>query len=237
MIGRTNCGAGGGGKATIEIRSAYNSVVSWTGPETGSVTVPGNTSVVGTVLKKGTYVFTATLMLEDEAVVIYTKTMAVSNGSVVTMYPDGAVYWYGVPVVSLFSKLSNTSGTVTAGVNYIDAELTRAYSGYKLTMTGTTVALASAGKSTMHVIYKDTGSSRNVIRTRFFAQKEAVDTNNVPATDAVYVDGNDTTRTEIQAPLGALAGENLYFGTAYNAYSSYSGGGACKHRIYAVWVE
>lgn len=241
MIGRTNCGAGGGGKATIEILSPVGSVVSWTGPESGSITMSSTGYTSGAVLKKGMYVFTSALALDGETVTIYTKTMAVSAGSVVAMYPDGAVYWYGIPVVSLFAKAftppSNTSGSVTTSINYIDAEYIRSYSGAKLVMTGTTIPLSTAGRSTMHVIYKDTGSSRNVITTRFFAQTAVPSSSTSIASGAIYTTGNTATRTEIQTSLGALAGESLYFGTAYDAYSSYSGGGACKHRIYAVWVE
>ena len=60
MIGRTNCGAGGGGKITLTLYGGKGEVITYTGAETGAVTLD-DSGVGFAMVKKGVYQFSAGL--------------------------------------------------------------------------------------------------------------------------------------------------------------------------------
>lgn len=231
MIGRTNAGGGGGGKVTVTINAPKNSTVSWTGTESGSVNMGSVTQATAT-LKAGTYSFSCSLTLDGTATTIFTRTAAVTKGSVVNMYPDGAVFWYGMGVYADIEKADY--GTFTADEYYRSSTYSRARSTSKLLMTKTAVAYDTTGKTSMHVMYKD-GSASTVINTAFYAQEESP--SGTASANGVYNTGASADIAECIVSLGALAGKSLYFCSAYNAFGTYSGSGKCAHDIYAVWFE
>lgn len=231
MIGRTNAGTTGG-NAVVIFNAAYGSTISWTGTDEGTVTLGTDASTISVQIKRGTYVFANTLYVDGATRTIYTKTVTVGRGAtVVNMYPDGAVYWYGLPIVSEIVKAG--AGNATKNRNSVSADYTRAHSYYKLTMTKTITPYNTTGKTKMHVVYKDNGSSSGVINTRFGAQNSAIGDEGAGS----YNSGDSKTFDECIVQLGNLAGQELYFYSAYNAYDTYSGGGVCKHVIYAVWFD
>lgn len=230
MIGRTNAGGGGGGTTVITFKAAPGSTIAWSGPQTGSVTLASSATSASVQLKRGTYTFTNTLSVAGSTKTIYTKTTVVGKeAATINLYPDGAVFWYGLAVVSDIVKAYD--GTFTRGNNYVSSSITRNYTSSKNTKTKTTTAYKTTGKTTMHVIYKDDGSSTSVIRTRFGAQASAIDS----SAEGAYSVGNSSSVSEIVVSLGSLAGQSLYFYSAYDAFSSYTGTGNCKHTIYAVY--
>ena len=108
MIGRTNCsagGAGGGGKVTVIIYGGKGEVITYTGAETGTVTLDssGQTAVE---VKKGIYNFTAGLSGMAIA-------KACENGTTVRLRPERFIYWYGA-INGEIIKDSNY-GTLTLG--------------------------------------------------------------------------------------------------------------------------
>lgn len=91
MIGRTNCGAGGG-KVSFSINAVKSETVTITqnGATVMTVTMPGikNASVAVT-LPAGTYSFRG-------SVGGWTKTATISRKTTsVNVWPDGALFWYG----------------------------------------------------------------------------------------------------------------------------------------------
>lgn len=88
MIGRTNCGGGGsGGKVAVTIYGGANEVISYSGKETGTVTL-GSTGQGIVELKKGVYVFTAGLSS-------MTISKSIDSATTVRLRPDHYIYWYG----------------------------------------------------------------------------------------------------------------------------------------------
>ena len=88
MIGRTNCGAGGGGTVGVTIYGGANEVITYSGKASGTFTL--DSSGAGTVeLKKGVYTFTAGLSG-------LSISKACENGTVVRLRPERFIYWYGV---------------------------------------------------------------------------------------------------------------------------------------------
>lgn len=217
----------------VTIHSTYGSIVSWTGTETGSITVPTTATQVDVSLKQGTYTFVATLELDSETVTIHTTTVSIGDITSVNMYPDGAVYWYGMPVAS--DIVAGAFGTFTREQNCVVSTYTRAQSWSKAIMTKTENAIDTTGRTTFHVIYKDVDSSINVMSDRFGVQEETPD--QYTASSQVYVTGSSRTRAELSKELGTLAGKSLYFCSMWNAFDTFSGGARMHHKIYAVWFE
>lgn len=87
MIGRTNCGAGGGGTVGVTIYGGANEVITYSGKASGTFTL--GSAGAGTVeLKKGVYTFTAGLSG-------LSISKACENGTVIRLRPDHYIYWYG----------------------------------------------------------------------------------------------------------------------------------------------
>lgn len=120
MIGRTNCGAGGGGSAAVTINAPKNSTVSWTGTESGSVSM-GSLTQASVTMKPGTYNFVCKLTVNGAETTIFSKTAAVTKGAVVNLYPDGALYWYGMTIHPLIAS-GNVVPTVTYNANSLHIE-------------------------------------------------------------------------------------------------------------------
>lgn len=77
------------------------------------------------------------------------------------MYPDGAVYWYGMPVAS--DIVAGPFGTLTKEQNCIDATYTRSMSWSKAIISKTENAIDTAGRTTFHVIHKDVGQQHRCL--------------------------------------------------------------------------
>lgn len=87
MIGRTNCGAGGGGTVGVTIYGGANEVITYSGKASGTFTL--GSAGAGTVeLKKGVYTFTAGLSG-------LSISKACENGTVVRLRPEHFIFWYG----------------------------------------------------------------------------------------------------------------------------------------------
>ena len=93
MIGRTNCGAGGGGKITLTLYGGKGEVITYTGAENGTVTLDESGTGTAT-LKNGLYVFTAGLSGIKLTKCFYTNATA-------RMRPERFIYWYGVRGASI----------------------------------------------------------------------------------------------------------------------------------------
>ena len=88
MVGRTNAGgAGGGRKVAVTIYGGANEVISYSGKETGTVTL-GSTGQGIVELTKGAYVFTAGLSA-------MTISKSIDSATTVRLRPDHYIYWYG----------------------------------------------------------------------------------------------------------------------------------------------
>ena len=120
MIGRTKCGAGGGGSAAVTINAPKNSTVSWTGTESGSVSM-GSLTQASVTMKPGTYNFVCKLTVNGAETTIFSKTVAVTKGAVVNLYPDGALHWYGMTIHPLIAS-GNVVPTVTYNANSLHIE-------------------------------------------------------------------------------------------------------------------
>lgn len=234
MIGRTNAGGGGGGTTVVTFKAAPGSTIAWSGPQSGSATLATSATTASVQLKRGTYTFTNTLSVNGSTRTIYTKTTVVGkDAATINLYPDGAVFWYGLAVVSDIAKASY--GTFTRYTTAVSSTYTRTQDYSQYTMTKTTTAYKTTGKTTMHVIYRDDGSSTSVITTRFGAQTAAV--GSTASSSAAFGYGNSSGVNELVVSLGSLAGQSLYFFSAFNTYSNYSGTGKCAHTIFAVYFE
>lgn len=91
MIGRTNCGAGGG-KVSFSINAVKSETVtiSQNGATVMTVTMPGITNAsVAVTLPAGTYSFRGSVGGWTKTVTISRKTTSVN------VWPDGALFWYG----------------------------------------------------------------------------------------------------------------------------------------------
>ena len=98
MIGRTNCGAVGGGgvvgeKSTVTFYGGKNEVITYTGAENGTLTLDESGTVTA-ALKNGLYVFTAGISGLKLIKNFYTDTT-------VRMRPERFIYWYGVRGASI----------------------------------------------------------------------------------------------------------------------------------------
>lgn len=120
MIGRTNCGAGGGGRAAVTINAPKNSTVSWMGTESGSVSM-GSLTQANVTMKPGTYSFVCKLTVNGAETTIFSKTAAVTKGAVVNLYPDGALYWYGMTLRELTAS-GDAVPTITYNANSLRIE-------------------------------------------------------------------------------------------------------------------
>lgn len=120
MIGRTNCGAGSGGNAAVTINAPKNSTVSWTGTESGSISM-GSLTQASVTMKPGTCSFVCKLMVNGAETTIFSKTAAVTKGAVVNLYPDGALYWYGMTIHQLIAS-GDVVPTVTYNANSLHVE-------------------------------------------------------------------------------------------------------------------
>lgn len=88
MIGRTNCGAGGGGKITLTLYGGKGEVITYTGAETGTVTLD-DSGVGFAMVKKGVYQFSAGLSG-------MTLSKPCSDDTTARLRPERFIYWYGV---------------------------------------------------------------------------------------------------------------------------------------------
>ncbi len=110
MIGRTNCGAGGGGTVGVVIYGGANEVITYSGKASGTLTL--NSAGAGTVeLKKGVYTFTAGLSG-------LSISKACENGTVVRLRPERFIFWYGVNNGS-FTKSGGTLTYETDSLHYV----------------------------------------------------------------------------------------------------------------------
>ena len=105
MIGRTNCGAGGGGKITLTLYGGKGEVITYTGAETGTVTLD-DSGVGFAMVKKGVYQFSAGLSG-------MTLSKPCSDDTTARLRPERFIYWYGVRGASI-----THSGT--GGISYSD---------------------------------------------------------------------------------------------------------------------
>lgn len=87
MIGRTNCGAGGGGTVGVTIYGGANEVITYSGKASGTFTL-GSAGAGMVELKKGVYTFTAGLSG-------LSISKACENGTVVRLRPEHFIFWYG----------------------------------------------------------------------------------------------------------------------------------------------
>lgn len=110
MIGRTNCGAGGGGTVGVTIYGGANEVITYSGKASGTFTL--DSAGAGTIeLKKGVYTFTAGLSG-------LSISKACENGTVVRLRPERFIFWYGVNNGS-FSQSGGTLTYETDSLHYV----------------------------------------------------------------------------------------------------------------------
>ena len=133
MLGRTNMGGPIGGKYAVTLRGPHGCVISWSGKESGSGTIPDNAWCYIAKLKAGTYTFVAKLTLDNEETEIYSISTTISSDSLINMYPEGAVYWYGMPVVGSIAQAY--VGTFTKSSHYVSSTYDHSLSWDKYYMT------------------------------------------------------------------------------------------------------
>lgn len=127
MIGRTNCGAVGGGggvgeKSTVTFYGGKNDVITYTGEENGTVTL-NETGTVTATLKNGLYVFTSGISGLKLIKSFYTDTT-------VRMRPERFIYWYGI-------QGANITHSGTGGISYGDTS-------FKLSTGGNNTSYATS---------------------------------------------------------------------------------------------
>lgn len=100
IIGNAIMLGGGGGFATVTLVAPKGSTISWTGADTGTATLNSNETYTIVTLAKGIYVFTNTLTYSlnggSRTDNIWTKTVDVTGAMTINVYPDGAIWWYGL---------------------------------------------------------------------------------------------------------------------------------------------
>lgn len=225
---------GGGGandRRAVTVNAPKNSVVYYSGTETGYV-IMGNITQATLYLKIGTYTFANTLDIDGTTTTIFTKTVAVvDSANTVNMYPDGAVYWYGMSITS--SIQAGGYGTTTNEDNWVYSTYTLASSSTRYVLNRTVSTFTpTTNTTTLHVRYK-VGGSTNVLGCTFYGNETVATTN--PTGFASNVCVSEEIADEI-IPLTAN-GTPLYLLSALTRTRTYSGSGTLYVWIYGVWLE
>ena len=220
VIMRVGGGAGGSGQKTVTINAPKNSTVSWTGVESGSVAMGSQTQAT-VALQAGTYTFTNTLTIDGTVTTIYTKTAAITADTTVNVFPDGALYWYGMflePFVPV-SSLSEDNVTYSENSLYIYLSKKGSFTGQYLTNNTISLLSYSAIKITAH-----TSSNNN--------WKLAITTSKGGVSKVTGLSASWTTST-----MNIASDDNSYFvgvSDIVSGATSYYGAGVY---IRALWLE
>jgi len=113
-------GGGGGGFATATLVAPKGSTISWTGEDTGSVSLSSNETYTIVSLAKGIYVFTNTLTYTVRGAShtdnIWTRTVNLTGDMTINVYPDDAIWWYGLLNEQFVAAEGSTVSMGTDGV-------------------------------------------------------------------------------------------------------------------------
>lgn len=227
MIGRTNCGAGGG-KVSFSINAVKSETVTITqnGATVMTVTMPGITNAsVAVTLPAGTYSFRG-------SVGGWTKTAAIGRKTTsVNVWPDGALFWYGRNFAggweakAVYSKMqpsissSDTSIKCTNGVNanslYADSRL------YLVNL------ISKGSYTTLH-------AKMNITASNSAAPQAHVGLNTSKSnSDLVGASWTSTGNVTANVNIGTYSNFYVSFGTSKNGSYSYT----TAAEIFAIWLE
>lgn len=232
MLGRTNMGGPVGGRYSITFRGPHGCVISWSGKESGSGTIPDNAWCYVAKLKAGTYTFVAKLTLDGTETEIYSISATISGDSLINMYPKGALYWYGMPIVGSIAKAY--VGTFTKNKNYVSSTYAHTRTWSKFYMT----KIVAPYKTTNEVqlcIRSKASSVNDYACTYFYVQTKVPNT--APEGSYRSISMNNANVNTVTIDLGNLSGQELYFASAWGDTNDYSGNATAAHTIYAVWFE
>ena len=232
MLGRTNMGGPIGGKHSVTFRGPHGCVISWSGKETGSGTIPDNAWCYVAKLKTGTYTFVAKLTLDGVETEIYSISANITSDSLINMYPKGALYWYGMPIVGSIEKAY--VGTFTKNNYYVSSTYSHARTWSKFYMTKIVKPYKTTNEKLLCIRSK--ASSVNIYACTYFYVQTKVP-NNSPEGSYRSTSMNNANVNTVTIELGNLAGQELYFASAWGDTNDYSGGATAAHTIYAVWFE
>lgn len=219
MIGRTNCGVGGGGglKVSVAILGAKNEVVSYTGKDTGTVTLDTNGTGTAT-LKKGSYTFTG-------GISGFVKSVDVSGDMTVYVRPQRIIYWYGVKAETMnidgegydSPSITENKNSTTVSVNSSGVNSEFNY------MTTTEVELSSYN-NLKGICAKATGNNFRLLT--YTGNRNAVDLN---VGGSFPSDAKSTATLNISSVAGSY-----YVGIAGSVYNR---PGTREIIVYALWLE
>lgn len=230
MIGRTNCGAGGG-----NISFAVNAVksetitISQNGTTVKTIAMPSITNASSAVsLPVGTYTFTGSVGGWTKTATIGRKTESVN------VWPDGALFWYGrnfaggweaSPVYSVvaptisFTDISakcNQSNTA-GGTMRADARL------YFINQ------IQKGSYTTLHAQLKVTASNANAPIAHVGLNTSGKNNSDTVSGTVAYSTGSKT----INTPIGNY--DNFYVSFGCQKMNSYSYTAGAE--VFAIWLE
>lgn len=227
MIGRTNCGAGGG-KVSFSINAVKSETVtiSQNGATVMTVTMPGITNAsVAVTLPAGAYTFTG-------SVGGWTKTAAIGRKTTsVNVWPDRALFWYGRNFAGgwdnnpVYSKakpsisFTDTSVKCTNGVAtdslYADSRLylVQQFAKGSSTMLHAklTVTASNSAAPQAHIGLNTSKSNSDLVGTTWTSTGSKTANINIGTYDRFYVS----------------------FGTSKNSSYSYT----TSVEVFAIWLE
>ena len=113
-------------EVTVTVNSALSDTITFTGPTSGTIYTNGNGIATGVKLQIGTYTFTSSVAYSTSSTSSkYSKSVTItSSTSVVNVYPNGAIYWYGngygssTSLYSVTNGFSSTSSRPSGATNY-----------------------------------------------------------------------------------------------------------------------
>ena len=217
MIGRTNCGAGGGLKVTVTILGAKNEVVSYTGKDTGTVTLDANGTGT-TTLKKGSYTFTG-------GISGFVKSVDVSGDMTVYVRPQRIIYWYGVKAETMdIDGVDYSSPSITENENSTTVSVNSSGVNSSFNYMTTTEVELSSYSSLNAICAKATGNNFRLLT--YTGNRNAVDMN---IGGSFPSDAKSTATFDISSVTGSY-----YVGIAGSTYNRPA---TREIIVYALWLE
>lgn len=228
--------------ATIVINGAVDETISWSGEASGSVSFDdGKCSAAGIALKPGNYVFTG-------SVSGYSKTVTLTEDTtVVSVYPDTAIFWYGngdAEGDSLYTKCYGFTGygwayagsgsctvpTISTQRNYAQGSITGvgSSSGYYGTVS-MNYPIDVSGLNTLHVV-----SCRSAYNGSAVSRVGVVSGSSFSSGYTFHKSADITSTSKVTTSLDVSGLTTCRFVNAlWAAY--YGGSGAVYSQIWAIY--
>lgn len=227
MIGRTNCGAGGGGKVSFSIYAVKSETVtiSQNGATVMTVTMPSiTTASVAVTLPAGTYSFRGSVSGWTKTATVDRKTASVN------VWPAGALFWYGRNFAGGWEANPVYSGTKPS-ISFTDtsAKCNHASGGelYSEARLYLVNKIQKGSYTTLHAKINVTAS--NTAPT----SQVGLNTSGKTNSDTVKQSFSSTGSKTVNTTIGNNSQFYVSFGCTKEGSYSYSAG----VEVFAIWLE